>query len=115
MKEDLIVIAFKKVLLSRSAKPAMIVHSDRDNWYTGNKFKKLVTDNKLQQSMSRVGNPYDNTFIESCFSRFKTKLLQGDAFQNRNNARTEIFKLIEIYYNTEGGILLSVTKVSSAT
>lgn len=101
MKEELIVTAFKKALLSRSPKPEMMVHSDRGGQYAGNKFRKLINDNKLLQSMSRADNPYDNAFMESCFSRFKTELLQGGTFQNREDAQTEIFEFIEMYYNTK--------------
>lgn len=39
--------------------------------------------------------------MESCFSRFKTELLQGGTFQNREDAQTEIFEFIEMYYNTK--------------
>ena len=83
MKEELIVAACKKALLNRSPKQDMIIHSDRGGQYAGNKFRKLITDNKLLQSMSRADNPYDNAFMESCFSRFKTELLRGGTFQTR--------------------------------
>ena len=101
MREELIITAFKKALQSRSAKEGIIVHSDRGGQYAGNKFRKLITDKKLQQSMSRADNPYDNAFMESCFSRFKAELLQGGTFQNREDAQTEIFEFIEMYYNTK--------------
>jgi putative transposase len=101
MKEELIVDAFKKASLIRSPKNGMIVHSDRGGQYAGNKFRKLINASKLFQSMSRADNPYDNAFMESCFSRFKAELLQGGAFQNREDAQTEIFEFIEMYYNTK--------------
>ncbi|MCJ8167152.1 integrase core domain-containing protein [Pontibacter sp. E15-1] len=50
--------------------------------------------------MSRAGNAYDNAFMESCFSRFKAELLEGGAFENRQDAQTEIFEYIEMYHNT---------------
>ena len=101
MKEELIVAAFRKALLSRSPNQGMIVHSDRGGQYAGNKFRKMINDNKLLQSMSRADNPYDNAFMESCFSRFKTELLQGGTFQNGEDVQTEIFEFIEMYYNTK--------------
>ncbi|MBX6379881.1 MAG: transposase [Thermoflavifilum aggregans] len=44
--------------------------------------------------MSRAGNPYDNAFMESCFSRFKAELLQEGIFDTMEDARTEIFEYI---------------------
>ena len=51
--------------------------------------------------MSRADNVYDNAFMESLFSRFKAELLQGGAFQNREDAETEVFEYIEMYYKTK--------------
>ena len=54
----------------------------------------------MLQSMSRADNPYDNAFMESCFSRFKAELLQDGIFETIEDAQTEIFEYIEMYYNT---------------
>jgi len=43
--------------------------------------------------------PYDNAFAESFWSRFKAEILEGGAFLSVEDARTEIFDYIEIYYN----------------
>lgn len=50
--------------------------------------------------MSRADNPYDNAFMESLYSRFKAELMQGGAFESLEDARTEIFEYVEMYYNT---------------
>jgi transposase InsO family protein len=99
MKETLIIEAFKKAWLNRTAAKGLIVHSDRGGQYAGNIFRKLLSGHKLLQSMSGVDNPYDNAFMESYFSRFKAELLQGGAFEGLENARVEIFEYIETYYN----------------
>lgn len=39
--------------------------------------------------------------MESCFSRFKAELLQDGIFETIEDARTEIFEYIEMYYNTQ--------------
>lgn len=103
MKEALVITAFKSALMSRSITAAeLIVHSDRGGQYAGNKFRKLLNSKpQLLQSMSRADNAYDNAFMESCFSRFKTELLQDGAFDNLQDAHTEIFEYIEMYYNTK--------------
>ena len=99
MKETLIVEAFKKAWLNRTAAKGLIIHSDRGGQYAGNIFRKLLNGHQVLQSMSGVDNPYDNAFMESYFSRFKAELLQGGAFEGLENARVEIFEYIETYYN----------------
>lgn len=100
MQEALIVGAFKKCLNTRVIADGVIVHSDRGGQYAGSNFRKLLSNNKVLQSMSRADNPYDNAFMESCFSRFKAELLQDGIFETVEDARTEIFEYIEMYYNT---------------
>ena len=51
--------------------------------------------------MSRSDNSYDNAFMESCFSRFKCELLEDGVFETLEDASTEIFEYIEMYYNPE--------------
>ncbi|MBD0257904.1 MAG: transposase [Cytophagales bacterium] len=53
----------------------------------------------LKQSMSRADDPYDNACMESCFSRFKAELLEEGIFENLEDAQTETFEFIEMYYN----------------
>ena len=49
--------------------------------------------------MSGKGNCYDKAQAESFFSRFKTELIEGGAFEDIEQARLEIFSYIEGYYN----------------
>lgn len=99
MREELIVEALKKALVNRNPSKGMIIHSDRGGQYAGKKFRKLLEGRTLLQSMSGADNPYDNAFMESYFSRFKAELLEGGAFESLEDARTEIFEYIEMYYN----------------
>jgi putative transposase len=99
MREELVMTALKKALASRYINEGLIVHSDRGGQYAGKQFRKLLAGNKIRQSMSGKDNPYDNAFMESYFSRFKAELLQGGAFEKLEDARTEAFEFIEMYYN----------------
>jgi putative transposase len=49
--------------------------------------------------MTRKDNHYDNAMGESFFSRSKAEMLQNGAFANFEDAYSEIFEYIEIYYN----------------
>jgi putative transposase len=53
-----------------------------------------------EDSMSWAANAYYNALMEFCFSRFKVGLLEESAFENREDAQSEIFEYIEMYYNT---------------
>jgi transposase InsO family protein len=99
MREELVTTALKRALASRHISQGLIIHSDRGGQYAGNKFRELLAENEIRQSMSGKDNPYDNAFMESYFSRFKAELLQGGAFEKLEDARTEIFEFIEMYYN----------------
>jgi len=100
MEATLITAAFKKALGSRKITKGLMVHSDRGGQYAGNTFRNIIANKKMMQSMSRADNPYDNAFMESCFSRFKAELLLDGIFETIEDARTEIFEYIEMYYNT---------------
>ena len=99
MREELVTAALQKALQTRAVKPGLIIHSDRGGQYAGGAFRKLLGKRKMAQSMSRADDPYDNAFMESYFSRFKAELLEGGVFEHREDARTEIFEYIEMYYN----------------
>ena len=101
MQEALITTAFKKAVSTRSIEQGLIVHSDRGGQYAGNAFRKMIAANNMLQSMSRADNPYDNAAMESYFSRYKAELLQYGIFDNLQDARTETFEYIEMYYNTK--------------
>ena len=51
-----------------------IIHSDQGSHYTSIKFRQLVEDSGLRQSMSRRGNCWDNAPQESFFGHMKEEL-----------------------------------------
>jgi putative transposase len=100
MQEALIRKAFAKAIACRKKNKGLIIHSDRGGQFAGRVFRKMMERMNLQ-SMSRADNPYDNAFMESCFSRFKAELLQDGIFETLEDARTETFEYLEMYYNTK--------------
>ena len=51
--------------------------------------------------MSRADDPSENIFAQLFCRRFRAEVLEGGAFLVIEDARTEIFDYIEIYYNRE--------------
>ena len=45
----------------------LIIHSDHGYQYLSISFKKILNDNNIKQSMSRIGNLLDNRPIEYFF------------------------------------------------
>jgi putative transposase len=99
MRSILIINALNKAIERRNLPKALIVHSDGGGQYASEDFRNLLKIYEFSQSMTRKNNHYDNAMGESLFSRFKTELMQKGAFLNFDDAYTEIFEYIEVYYN----------------
>ena len=76
-----------------------VFHSDQGVQYKSLAFRKLLSDNDIQGSMSRRGNCYDNAFVETFFKSFKSELFWNQSFKNEEHLRSEIFEYIESWYN----------------
>ena len=99
MKEQLVVDALRKALGKRKKIFGLIIHSDRGGQYASRLYRAILGKFNIEQSMSEADNPYDNAFMESCFSRLKAELIQGRHYHSTEDARAEIFEYIEAYYN----------------
>ena len=78
----------------------LIVHSDRGSTYAGKKHRDLIEDLGLKQSMSALGNCYDNAAMESFYGRYKTSSVGKHVFADLEALRANVFEYIECYYNT---------------
>jgi transposase InsO family protein len=99
MRESLIIEAFNMASSLRKIEPEAVIHSDRGVQYRGNKYQQLLEDNKIECSMSRKGNCWDNAAMESFFSRLKVELIYPEKYQTEKEAYTGIFEYIELFYN----------------
>lgn len=101
MRSELVVNALNKSINRRALPRGLIIHSDGGGQYAGHVFKKLLASQGFYSSMTRRGNHYDNAMAESLFGHLKTELMDKGAFNSLEDAYTEIFEYIEIYYNTK--------------
>jgi transposase InsO family protein len=99
MRSCLIINALNKAIERRNLSTGLIVHSDGGGQYASEEFRDLLKKHEFEQSMTRKNNHYDNAMGESLFSRFKAELMQKGAFLDFDDAYTEIFEYIELYYN----------------
>ena len=51
--------------------------------------------------MSRRGNCWDNAVVENFFATLKTELIHQTTYDNRDQARRDIFDYIETEYNRQ--------------
>lgn len=79
--------------------PGLIFHSDRGVQYACEEFRNKLSEYQIIQSMSSIGNCYDNAVVESFFSTLKKEHVYHYLYKTRNNAKQSIFQYIEAFYN----------------
>jgi transposase InsO family protein len=99
MERGLVMNALRMALLARKPQKGLLHHSDRGSQYASNDYQKLLDDNKIACSMSRKGNCYDNAVMESFFATLKQERVYHQHYQNRQQAKQDIFEYIEVWYN----------------
>lgn len=80
-----------------------LIHSDQGCHYTSKKFRQIVNDANLRQSMSRRGNCWDNAPQESFFGHMKDEI--GDkisAAESFSEAKAVIDDYMDYYNNDRG-------------
>ena len=101
IKDSLVMAAFYQAVGREHPQEGLVVHTDRGSQYTSQRFQSLLLRYGCKQSMSRKGNPYDNAVMESFYRTLKRELVQDADYDNPEQARMDIFKYIETYYNTK--------------
>ena len=78
---------------------ALLQHSDQGSQYANELYQLLLADHGIQCSMSRTGNVWDNSAMESFFSSLKIERVHRRGYRTRDEARSDIFNYIECFYN----------------
>ena len=103
MKADrdtsLVMDALMMAVWRRGKADALLHHSDQGSQYTSEQFQRLLACNGITCSMSRAGNVWDNSAMESFFSSLKTERTAREVYRTRNAARADVFDYIERFYN----------------
>ena len=80
----------------------LILHSDQGWQYQHTAYQKILMEHGVIQSMSRKGNCYDNSIMESFFGRMKNELYYG--YEKEYSSFEEFYKVVGeyiYYYNYE--------------
>jgi transposase InsO family protein len=100
--ENTTIKSLKIAMERRTINQALLFHSDRGVQYCSSSFRDILAINpKVNQSMSRRGNCWDNAVAESFFKTLKTEWVSKCKYQNLEDAQRSIFDYIERLYNTK--------------
>lgn len=100
MEQELVASALRMATTQRRPGEGLLHHSDRGSQYAAHDYQQLVSAHKMSVSMSRKGDCYDNSVIESFWSTLKAECATG-VYNSRSEARRSIFEYIEIWYNRQ--------------
>lgn len=101
MKESLVIDALKMALFKRKIKTNTLLHSDRGSQSASENFQQLLHENRIECSMSRKGDCWDNAAMESFFHSLKTECVHYQRYLTRDEARKSVFDYIEVFYNRQ--------------
>jgi putative transposase len=101
MTDSIVTDALKMALFRRKVRSDLLLHSDRGSQYASYNMQQLLRNNKIECSMSRKGNCWDNAVAESFFHSLKTECVYHERYLTRDNAKKSIFDYIEVFYNRQ--------------
>jgi len=99
LNRQLCLDALQMAIKRRDPEPGLIHHSDRGSQYASKDYQQMLDEFGIECSISRKGNCLDNAPMESFFGTIKTESLNRRKFATKQEARGEIFKYIESFYN----------------
>lgn len=76
-----------------------VIHSDQGTQYSSDAWRRFCRSNRLEPSMSRKGNCWDNAVAESFFSSLKKERIRKRIYKNRELALRDIADYIDTFYN----------------
>ena len=99
MTTQLVTDALMMAIWRRGKPDALLHHSDRGSQYTSDQFRRLLDELGVTCSMSRSGNCWDNSAMESFFKSLKTERTDRRTYRTRADAKADVFGYIEVFYN----------------
>jgi putative transposase len=99
LRADLAVEALRMALIHRKPAGELLHHSDRGVQYASDAYQAVLAEHRIEPSMSRAGNCWDNAVVESFFSTLKRELVHHESYADHEEARRSLFEYIEVFYN----------------
>ena len=92
--------ALQQALARRAVARGLVHHSDRGVQYASDQYQAVLHRHRIQASMSRKGNCWDNSVVESFFSSLKAELHPA-TWRTRDDAARAVADYIERFYNSQ--------------
>jgi putative transposase len=99
LEAGLALSALSMALRQRQPVPGLVHHSDRGVQYASGDYTDLLKQHKIQISMSRKGNPYDNAACESFMKTLKYEEVYRTEYRDLADAYAQIGEFLERVYN----------------
>ena len=99
MTAQLVTDALMMALWRRGRPQQLLHHSDQSSQYQSEQFQRLLTDHGITCSMSRQGDVWDYSAMESFFSSLKMERVHRRQYRSRNEAKADVFDYVERFYN----------------
>ena len=80
---------------------SLAFHDDQGSQHASRAFQRCLESHGTAQSMSRPGNLWGNALAESFFKTPERELASGKGYKTREEAKQDVFKRIELYYNRQ--------------
>jgi|SRR5690625_975672 len=97
MQTELVKSALTMAWNRRQPAPGLILHSDRGSQYCSREFQQTLTAMEGVSSMSKKGDCWDNSPVESFWSRLKAVCLPQRKFRTREEAFITVMEWITFY------------------
>ena len=99
MTRELVMNALRMARFRRNPVSGVLHHSDRGSQYCSHDYQALLAEYGMTCSMSRKGNGWDNTPMESFFNSLKNERVFHEDYETRAEAKRDVFEYIEMFYN----------------
>jgi transposase InsO family protein len=96
---QLTLAALRMALETRTVPPGLVHHSDRGVQYAAADYVALLQEHKIQISMSRTGNPYDNAKAERFMRTLKYEEIYLNDYETLAEVLASVQHFIEAVYN----------------
>jgi len=99
MIQDLVMKPLLGAVVNRRPNKGLVHHSDHGSQYCAKDYQKLLRQFGMRPSISRKGDCWEDSPMESCGGILKTEFIDHRRFATREQARRDITEHIEIGYN----------------
>jgi putative transposase len=101
LEAELALAALRMAIARRGPAAGLLHHSDRGVQYACDAYRRLLAAHRMQASMSKKGDCWDNAVAESILATVELELIDRNDWKTPDEARRAIFQFIETWYNLE--------------